>query len=108
MERRSDYTPCIASLGIKSARSQTAASTSQISGANSRIRVGLIGCGGHRLGRFARHGAIAHHRMRGDQCDVDDDMTAKATTEPEKQGAARPGLQVRDFRKVLDAKILML
>ncbi|MYC82244.1 MAG: Gfo/Idh/MocA family oxidoreductase [Acidobacteria bacterium] len=73
-------------------------------GANDRIRVGLIGCGGRGrklLGLFLKEDGVSCAAL----CDVDDEQTGKALRAVETAGGIAP-LQTRDFRQVLDLKDL--
>jgi len=79
-----------------------AASQDRVAGANRRVRVALIGCGGMGNGDlrdFLRAGAqlVA-------LCDVDDDQTAKTRASVEQRFSQKPELVTRDFRRVLDRK----
>ncbi|MGH9315375.1 MAG: Gfo/Idh/MocA family protein, partial [Vicinamibacterales bacterium] len=92
----------VASLAIVptvSARSQD-----RVAGANRRIRVGLIGCGGMGSGDLR-----AMLRLGADcvaLCDVDDEQTAKTRASVEKNFQQTPGLVTRDFRRLLDRQDL--
>ncbi|MEJ7616940.1 MAG: Gfo/Idh/MocA family oxidoreductase, partial [Pyrinomonadaceae bacterium] len=90
-------------LGRKPVRAQTASSSAQIAGANNRIRVGLIGCGGQGWGDLRAMVRLPNVECVA-LCDVDDDQVAKTVKNLEKQGVARPAMQTRDFRKVIEAK----
>ena len=76
----------------------------EVLGANDRILVGLIGCGG-------RGRRILEHSLKVDKvrcvalCDVDDEQTGKALRSVETAAGPAP-LQTRDFRRVLDLKEL--
>jgi hypothetical protein len=93
----------VAAAGLAPTVAASAASQGSVAGANRRIRVGLIGCGG--MGRRAtsvprmRHGAQCVAL-----CDVDDDQTARTRELVSKDFEATPELTTRDFRQVLDRK----
>ena len=80
------------------------AAPAEVLGANDRILVGLIGCGG-------RGRRILEHSLKVDKvrcvalCDVDDEQTGKALRSVETAAGPTP-LQTRDFRQVLDMKEL--
>jgi predicted dehydrogenase len=90
-------------LNPKQTQAQDAASTGKIFGANDRIRVALIGCGGQG-GSDLR----AMLRIKNIQCvalcDVDDAQTAKTLKAVGDQYSQQPALVTRDFRKVLEQK----
>src|SRR5947208_6808300 len=81
---------------------RTAASNSRVLGANDRVRVALIGCGG--MGRGDLKDFL---RVKNVECvalsDVDDEQSDKALKATEEQVSRRPAV-TRDFRKVLDQK----
>ncbi|HXG64707.1 MAG TPA: Gfo/Idh/MocA family oxidoreductase [Blastocatellia bacterium] len=82
---------------------QNASSQANVAGANDRIRVGLIGCGGMGRGNLRamlRAGKVECAAL----CDVDDEQSGKAAALVEEQGGQRPRLIVRDFRRLLDDK----
>jgi predicted dehydrogenase len=91
-------------LGQKSVLGQSALSNNVL-GANDRIRVGLVGCGGQ--GRSVLRGML---QVKGLECvalcDVDDEQSAKALTLTGEQFNQRPALITRDFRRVVDSKDL--
>src|SRR5262245_22962348 len=79
---------------------RTSRSQDNVAGANRRVRVGLIGCGGMGTGDLRdmlRSGAqcIA-------LCDVDDAQSAKARDLVSRDFSQTPDLVTRDFRRVLD------
>ncbi len=92
-----------AGTAMLGAAATTAASQSRIIGANDRILIGVIGCGGQ--GRADMSKAI---RVKNVECialcDVDDDQAAKAAKMVEDLPALRPSFTSRDFRKLLDLK----
>src|SRR5919198_663015 len=93
------------SLGASPLLAQSAASSARVLGANDRIRVALIGCGG--MGRGDLHDFL---RVKNTECvahcDVDDEQSAKALKETEEQVSQRPALITRDFRRVIEQKEL--
>ena len=90
-------------LNPKQTQAQNAASTGKVFGANDRIRVALIGCGGQG-GSDLR----AMLRIKNIECvalcDVDDAQTAKTLKAVGDQYSQQPALVTRDFRKVLEQK----
>jgi predicted dehydrogenase len=82
-----------------------ASSTDQVAGANERIRIALIGCGG--MGRTDLRDFV---KLPGVQCvalcDVDDAQAAVAQKEVLDVDTVKqkPELVTRDFRRVLDRK----
>jgi ornithine cyclodeaminase/alanine dehydrogenase-like protein (mu-crystallin family) len=72
-------------------RAQSATSGDRIRGANDRIRVGVIGCGGQ-----GRANLRAMLRIKNIECvalcDVDDEQTARMIKMVEDQGAGRPAI----------------
>jgi predicted dehydrogenase len=93
----------VIAAGVSSrASASTAVSQDRVTGANRRVRVGLIGCGGMGntdLRDFLRAGAqlVA-------LCDVDDEQTAKTRASMEQRFSQTPDLVTRDFRRVLDRR----
>ena len=85
--------------------SSSAASTDRVAGANDRIRIGLIGCGG--MGRSDLRDFVKVKNVECVAlCDVDDAQAAKAQEEildPDPVGQ-KAELTSRDFRRVLDRK----
>jgi predicted dehydrogenase len=82
----------------------SAASQDQVAGANRRVRVGLIGCGGqgtNDLRAMLRLGAQCVAL-----CDVDDEQVAKAKDRIAKEFSQTPGFTTRDFRRVLERQDL--
>jgi predicted dehydrogenase len=82
------------------ARASQAASQSRIAGANRRVRIGLIGCGGQGtadLGAALRLGAQCVAL-----CDVDDEQVRKTAERVKKDFDQTPDLTTRDFRRVLE------
>ena len=88
-----------------SATPARAASSDAVAGANDRIRVGLIGCGGQGRSNLKDFVKVKNVECVA-LCDVDDDQVAKtqrrASTPPASDQKA--ALTTRDFRRVLDAK----
>src|SRR5262245_20098348 len=78
---------------------------SSVMGANDRIRVALIGCGGMGRGDLRDFLRIKTVRCVG-LCDVDDAQSSKAAADVEGQGFERPKLVTRDFRRILEEKDL--
>jgi predicted dehydrogenase len=80
--------------------SASAASQDRVAGANRRVRVALVGCGG-----MGQHDLRDHLKL-GCQvvalCDVDDEQVAKTKAWVAKDHSQTPDLETRDFRKVLD------
>ncbi len=71
-------------------------------GANDRIRIGLIGCGGISVGDT--HAFLAHPGVEIAQiCDVDDERIAKARARLEKAQGRAPQTE-KDFRRVVENK----
>src|SRR5205809_2025056 len=80
---------------------RAAAANSRVLGANDRIRVALIGCGG--MGRGDLNDFLSVKNIECVAlCDVDDEQSNKALKDTEEQVSQRPSLVTRDFRKVLD------
>jgi predicted dehydrogenase len=83
--------------------SAAAAPSGAVQGANNRIRVGLIGCGGmgqSDLRDFMKVDGIQCVAL----CDVDDSKSAATRGWVTKQDGQNPDLVTRDFRQVLDRK----
>ena len=84
---------------------QTAASNSKILGANDRIRIGLIGCGG--MGRADLRDFLKNKNIECVAlCDVDDSQVAKTLKEVVEPVSQSPGFIGRDFRRVVELKDL--
>ncbi len=89
--------------GAALASSASAESYQRIPGANDRIAVALIGCGGQGRGDLNSMIRIKNVECTA-LCDVDDDQTAREFKMIEDAGFRKPSLGTRDFRKVLDLK----
>jgi predicted dehydrogenase len=72
-------------------------------GANDRIRVALIGCGGMGIGDLRDFLRVKNVECAG-LCDVDDARIAAAIKAVAERGFAEPALKTKDFRKVLDVR----
>jgi len=81
---------------------QTAASQDRAAGANARVRVGLIGCGGQ--GTSDLRNALRLGAQLVALCDVDDEQTAKAAQRVKTDFSQTPDLMTRDFRRVLERR----
>ena len=93
----------LTALNAASAKGQTAQSTNSISGANDRIRVALIGCGGMGRNDLRQMLRIKNIECVG-VCDVDDEQAGRAQKMVETDYQQHPALLGRDFRRVLDQK----
>jgi predicted dehydrogenase len=95
-----------ASLGATGVAAQTAAQTAalqgRVGGANRRIRVGLIGCGG--MGTGDLRDMLKQGAECVALCDVDDNQAQKVRQLIDKTFNQKPELITRDFRRVLDRK----
>jgi predicted dehydrogenase len=93
----------VALLADSAAIARDAASYAKTAGANDRIRIGLIGCGG--MGQTDLRDFL---RIENTECvalcDVDDKQTGDTRAWIAKQGGQNPELITRDFRKVLERK----
>jgi predicted dehydrogenase len=91
-------------LNSQAIRAQTTISSqNKILGANDRIRIGVIGCGGMGWGNirdFIRFKEVEVASV----CDVDDDNSALMLKRIESESGQRAINAGRDFRKVLDQK----
>ncbi len=77
-----------------------ASSQDRVAGANRRLRVALIGCGGQGSG-------VLRNALRLDAqcvalCDVDDEQVAKTADRIDKEFKQKPVFTTRDFRRILD------
>jgi predicted dehydrogenase len=77
-----------------------AASQDRVAGANRRIRVALIGCGGQ--GSGVLRNAVRLGAQCVALCDVDDEQAAKTAESIKKNFDQAPELTTRDFRRVLE------
>jgi predicted dehydrogenase len=89
-----------AAAAAPAAGSASARSQSRVAGANRRIRVGLIGCGG--MGTSDLRQALRLGAQVVALCDVDDDQSARARGIVDREFSQSPELVTRDFRRVLD------
>ncbi len=93
--------PASALLSVQPLIASHAASSSRVLGANDRIRVGLIGCGG--MGRADLRDFLEVKNVEcAALCDVDDEQSGKALREVVEPVSQNPPLVTRDFRKVVD------
>ena len=98
-----EATAAAASLTALSAGAATAQSSDRVIGANDRLRVGLIGCGG--MGRNDLRQMLRNKNVECVAlCDVDDEQAARAQKMVESDYAQHPQLVTRDFRRVLDVR----
>jgi predicted dehydrogenase len=86
--------------GSESGGAQAAASQDRVAGANRRLRVALIGCGGQGTGDLRT--ALRLGAQVVALCDVDDEQVTKAADRIDKDFTQKPELKTRDFRRVLD------
>ena len=77
-----------------------AVSQDRVAGANRRIRIALIGCGGQGTGVLRN--ALTLGAQCVALCDVDDEQTAKAAESIKRTFEQTADLTTRDFRRVLD------
>jgi predicted dehydrogenase len=92
-------------LGGGPLAAQTAPADSKAVGANDRIRIALIGCGG--MGSSDLRGALKVKNVECIAlCDVDDARVAKAAREILEPAGQKAELTTRDFRKILEIKDL--
>src|SRR6266545_3260305 len=88
----------LAASGSTSA--QTAGSQDRVAGANSKVRVALIGCGGQGTGDLRN--ALRLGAKCVALCDVDDEQVTKAAERIDKDFSQKPDRAGRDFRRVFD------
>jgi predicted dehydrogenase len=104
MQRRSFLASSIGLAAAGPLAAQTASSASNVAGANDRIRIALIGCGGMGsgdLGDFLKVKGIECVAL----CDPDDRRTARAAKNVVEPVQSTSGLfTTRDFRRVLERK----
>jgi predicted dehydrogenase len=94
-----------AGLTTLAAGAATAHSGDQVAGANDRLRVALIGCGG--MGRNDLRQMLKIKNVECVAlCDVDDAQSAQAQKMVENDYSQHPQLVTKDFRRVLDLKDL--
>ncbi len=97
----------VAGAGLAGLPLMTRSSLAQdrVAGANDRIRLALIGCGGQGSGDLR-----AALRVKNTECvalcDVDDAQSAKLSSTLQTQTGKAPSLVTRDFRRVLELKDL--
>ena len=77
-------------------------SQDRVAGANRRVRVALIGCGGRATATCATCSRLGAQCVA--LCDVDDEQAAKTAASIKKNFDQTPALTTRDFRRVLDRK----
>ncbi len=90
-------------LTNKTANAQTASSSDKVAGANDRIRVALIGCGGQGRGDLRQMLRLKNIECVA-LCDVDDAQSAEAKKQITEPVGQKPQLVTKDFRKVLEQK----
>ena len=92
----------LAGAGLAATRAipSTAASQNRVAGANRRIRVALIGCGG--MGTSNLRAMLRSGVQCVALCDVDDAQTAKAKESVSKDFSQTVEVVTRDFRQVID------
>jgi predicted dehydrogenase len=93
-----------ATLGAAASASSVLSAQSQdrVAGANRRVRVGLIGCGG--MGNSDLRDMLKAGAQLVALCDVDDRQVTKTAASMAKMFNQTAELTTRDFRKVLDRK----
>lgn len=89
--------------GALSGRAVDAASANNVQGANDRIRLALIGCGGQGSSDLLKALQVPKVECVA-LCDVDDAQTAKQLKTVSERFGQTPALVTRDFRRVLDQK----
>ena len=82
------------------AGTHTRASQDRVAGANRRVRIALIGCGGMGSGDLRDMLRLGVELVA--LCDVDDAQSAKARAMVERDFNQTPALVTRDFRRVLE------
>jgi predicted dehydrogenase len=83
-------------------RGLSAQSQARVAGANRRVRVALIGCGG--MGNTNLRDFLKSGAHLAALCDVDDRQVTKTAASMAKQFDQQAEFTTRDFRKVLDRK----
>ncbi|HXE81567.1 MAG TPA: Gfo/Idh/MocA family oxidoreductase, partial [Vicinamibacterales bacterium] len=91
-----------AALASSPSPSAAAASARRVAGANRRVRVGLIGCGG--MGTNDLRAMLRAGAQCVALCDVDDEQSARTKESIGKEFDQTPDLVTRDFRRLLDRK----
>src|SRR5947208_2320128 len=86
----------LAAAGIASNVRVTAASQDRVAGANKRVRVALVGCGG--MGSSDLRDTLKLGGQVVALCDVDDDQVRKAKDWVSTEFSQTPDLTTRDFR----------
>jgi predicted dehydrogenase len=92
----------VAAAGLASNAVVASASQDRVAGANRRVRVALVGCGG--MGWANLRDSLRLNAQVVALCDVDDDQVAKVKASVAKDFSQTPDLLTRDFRKVLERK----
>ena len=92
-------------LLAKPLTAQTAASASKVVGANDRIHMALIGCGGMGRGDLRDFLRVKNVECVG-LCDVDDAQVKEAIKVIERMDQKAPSFSTRDFRKIVELKEL--
>ena len=87
-------------LGSGAASPLQAASQDRVAGANRRVRVALVGCGG--MGATDLRAALRLGAQCVALCDVDDDQVRKVAERVKTDFDQTPALTTRDFRRVLE------
>jgi predicted dehydrogenase len=87
-------------LASSPARAQSAASQDRVAGANTRLRVALIGCGGQGTGDLRNALRLGAECVA--LCDVDDEQVAKAAEGIDRNFSQQPERAGRDFRRIID------
>lgn len=77
-----------------------AASQDRVAGANRRVRVALVGCGG--MGTTNLRAALRLGAQCVALCDVDDEQVRKVAERVKTDFSQTPALTTRDFRRVLE------
>ena len=83
--------------------SQTAISRTRVAGANERVRVGLIGCGGRGSADLKTFLGVPGTECTA-LCDPDQARSARALKTIVEPLSQRPGVVTGDFRRVLESK----
>ena len=93
-----------ATLGAASSASSVLSAQSQdrVAGANRRVRIALIGCGG--MGNSDLRDMLKSGAQLVALCDVDDRQVTKTAATVSKNFSQTAEFTTRDFRKVLDRK----